>query len=311
MTNFIKLQILNPKSQTSTKSQFLKQDVFRNLNLRILNLFRISCLGFWIFSLCASSFAATFMESFLKDGVGVRPLGMGGAFVALSEDSNSVFYNPAALADAKIQYTQGYMDMNTDFYNANDCWAISFSQGGLGSWNRADKSGNKATATAFSFGTKGASGVAWGVTYKNVAWDLSGSQDRGWALDAGLKAPLTKEINAGILVQDFVKNNVPASSSVILGFSLAPAILTNTYFVVDSEFRNLKAVNGADIYLHYGAESKIAEGLILRAGWQKDLYSAGATANFPYVTIDYAVILNPGKENTQMFGFRFGDDKQQ
>lgn len=32
---------------------------------------------------------------------GVRPLGMGGAFVALSDDANALFYNPAGLADIK------------------------------------------------------------------------------------------------------------------------------------------------------------------------------------------------------------------
>lgn len=32
---------------------------------------------------------------------GVRPLGMGGAFVAISDDANALFYNPAGLADIK------------------------------------------------------------------------------------------------------------------------------------------------------------------------------------------------------------------
>jgi hypothetical protein len=32
---------------------------------------------------------------------GMRPMGMGGAFVALSNDSNALFYNPAGLADIK------------------------------------------------------------------------------------------------------------------------------------------------------------------------------------------------------------------
>ena len=36
---------------------------------------------------------------------GVRPMGMGGAFVALSDDANALFYNPAGLANIKTKRT--------------------------------------------------------------------------------------------------------------------------------------------------------------------------------------------------------------
>ena len=62
-----------------------------------------------------------------------------------------------------------------------------------------------------------------------------------------------------------------------------------------------------DIYFHYGAESKIAEGLTVRAGWSADRFTAGASATFPYVVMDYAVILNPDSKNTMMVGFRLGE----
>jgi hypothetical protein len=44
------------------------------------------------------SVAASEPQSFIQ---GVRPLGMGGAFVALSDDQNAVFYNPAGLTQRR------------------------------------------------------------------------------------------------------------------------------------------------------------------------------------------------------------------
>ncbi len=43
-----------------------------------------------------SNFAGA--AALLEIGVGARPLGMGGAFTALADDENAVFYNPAGLA---------------------------------------------------------------------------------------------------------------------------------------------------------------------------------------------------------------------
>ena len=46
-------------------------------------------------------FAATEPASFMLIGVGARPLGMGGAFTALSNESSAVYWNPAGLNSLK------------------------------------------------------------------------------------------------------------------------------------------------------------------------------------------------------------------
>jgi hypothetical protein len=257
--------------------------------------------------LSGASQANAFLESVVKDGIGVRPLGMGGAFVAVSDDGNSVYYNPGALADAPTQYIRGYMDMNADAFVRDDCYTVTMPQAGWGYWNKQDKSGNKADVTAFSFGTKGQNGVGWGVTYKNIAWDISGSKARGWTWDAGLKASLSKEITAGVLIQDLLKNSTPLSSSLRLGVALTPQVIADTVFAVESEFRNIKSPDGADIYMRYGAETRITETLTVRGGWDRERFSGGVTAVFPFFVADYAIIVNSDRENTQMFGFRFSE----
>ena len=47
----------------------------------------------WVGEVFASEYPVLFR--------GVRPLGMGGAFLALSDDENALFYNPAGLNDVK------------------------------------------------------------------------------------------------------------------------------------------------------------------------------------------------------------------
>ncbi|MEW6685910.1 MAG: PorV/PorQ family protein [Candidatus Edwardsbacteria bacterium] len=55
--------------------------------------------------------AGTSSFSFLKIGIGARPMAMGGAFVALSEDVTGSFWNPAGLALLRTrQGTSGYLN---------------------------------------------------------------------------------------------------------------------------------------------------------------------------------------------------------
>ena len=46
---------------------------------------------------------------------GIRPMGMGGAFVAVSNDANALFYNPAGLADIeKTRVSLFSLEIETD-----------------------------------------------------------------------------------------------------------------------------------------------------------------------------------------------------
>jgi len=57
---------------------------------------KMSLLAVVFFFLCFNNISAKEYPSIYK---GIRPMGMGGAFVAVSNDSNALFYNPAGLAD--------------------------------------------------------------------------------------------------------------------------------------------------------------------------------------------------------------------
>ena len=69
--------------------------------------------GFLIFSLFHSSFVfgevvfAKYGGAFMRIGVGARPLGMGGAYVAICEDVTSIYWNPAGLASMETLQIHG------------------------------------------------------------------------------------------------------------------------------------------------------------------------------------------------------------
>ena len=81
---------------------------------------------FGLIALCVFSFAsdggAGQAGAYLKMGVGARALGMGGAFVAVSDDATASYWNPAGLAklqkdQASFMHAKLKLDRNFDFIN--------------------------------------------------------------------------------------------------------------------------------------------------------------------------------------------------
>lgn len=70
------------------------------LKKKIMMIGLVGLISVWMTS---SSFAA-----FKFEGVGGRPLGIGGAFVGLANDINTLYYNPAGLSEIR-QRVETYM----------------------------------------------------------------------------------------------------------------------------------------------------------------------------------------------------------
>ena len=58
-----------------------------------------------IFFGVTSSFAGTDAAAFLKKSVGVKAIGMGGAFTSLADDTSAIYWNPAGLAQIQDYYS--------------------------------------------------------------------------------------------------------------------------------------------------------------------------------------------------------------
>lgn len=55
--------------------------------------------------------------TFLKLGIGVRPVAMGNAFTALSDDGNAIFWNPAGLGILEGYYVSGMAMNHLEYFN--------------------------------------------------------------------------------------------------------------------------------------------------------------------------------------------------
>ncbi len=115
--------------------------------------------------------AQTFPFDYLRLDPNARAGAMGGAFAAMQDDPDLVFYNPAAIATiqrprASFSYMKYLLDINAGFASyAQHVDNVGWVAGGVqylsyGSFTRTD-------ATANSLGTFGASDVAFVVGYSN------------------------------------------------------------------------------------------------------------------------------------------------
>jgi hypothetical protein len=89
----------------------------RNLRFLILGMC-IALNGLTVFA--ADKNVGTSGAAFLKIGAGARPTAMGNSFVAVADDVNAVYFNPAGLStldqpEITAMHTQWIQDMNYDF----------------------------------------------------------------------------------------------------------------------------------------------------------------------------------------------------
>src|ERR1041385_5159204 len=76
-------------------------------------------------------------DAWVLPGVGARPGGMGGAFIGLSDDIESVYFNPAGLGNldhsgVTAMYEPPELDTSKSFLAFNQRWSSSKMPGSVG-----------------------------------------------------------------------------------------------------------------------------------------------------------------------------------
>ncbi|MEW6555914.1 MAG: PorV/PorQ family protein [Elusimicrobiota bacterium] len=89
------------------------------------------CVNLWFLicvNLCLAKGLGTTGAQFLKVGMGARPLAMAGAFSAVADDVNSIYYNPASLTrtetgknEVSATYLKYFEDVNAGFLGYAGC----------------------------------------------------------------------------------------------------------------------------------------------------------------------------------------------
>jgi len=250
--------------------------------------------------------------------VGTRPLSMGGAFIAVADDGNTITWNPAGLprlrrteftttyADLYIMgITQSYIGIVRPFGDKLALgmdWAnVGFDDGELG---YADNKLN------FSFGYQPHKLVSFGGTLKYIFKDMtldgtSYGKSSGIGYDVGLLISPLKNLRFGLGLFDLGGTSVSYENKVtetILGQAFKLGI---AYMPFDGL---TLAMDVGDRY-HAGMEYVLKNRIKFRAGVQKNriepeeilVPSAGLSFKFKSIIVDYGYEDHPYMEPTHRF----------
>ncbi|MDE2292355.1 MAG: PorV/PorQ family protein [Elusimicrobia bacterium] len=154
----------------------------------------------------AAAYPGSTAANFLKVGVGARPVAMGQAFTAVSDDVNAVYYNPAGLALLERQEVS--LMHNRYFDGVSQEWgAYAFPSAEMGtfaggftmlrvkpfdSYDVNDQPAGTVSAAdlegtlAYGREVPGIRGLTFGVALKHIASRLAGYHADADALDAGI-----------------------------------------------------------------------------------------------------------------------------
>lgn len=265
------------------------------------------------FSICAAIGEGGYPGAYLRLGVGARPLGMGGAFVALADDVTASYWNPAGLGQVnKHQFAAMYSLMSMDRMHNFVSYAqplgkigsvgISWLNFGVGNIDGRDETGvptetfsDLENAFLVSIGKKLAPALLIGGNLKFLNHRLASKEATGWGFDLGAMLKIGDVLRIGGTVQDISSSIKWDTESRLeeefltvtrIGVSVVPKTLPLKVFA-DLE-RNQKQ----DTKYHIGAEYWFLESVAVRVGYNMNHVTAGASATFPVSSVnlqlDYA-----------------------
>lgn len=274
--------------------------------------------------------------------VGARPMAMGGAFVALADDSSAVYWNPAGLMQIKekelgLTYTLNNTDdFNYDFFLTYVEPEGDIKAAGGVSWIKERYLGVSGTGPvyydndwfAYSYAGRATSSLTWGLNVRYEKYSIedaagdSGLLDFGsrWALDLGLLYRFDPKVTLGLLLQDVsgttVKwdsgtiSNIPVNVRPGIAYRLDPA----TTLALD--IYDLTGGTSEAQTVRFGAERRINENWALRLGYYGIRGESGAItvgagyargkAMFDYVYLSRGLSgADTGLGGTHQVGLRF------
>lgn len=265
-------------------------------------------------------FLSSGAESAFTDRGGVRPMGMGGAFVALADDTSAIMFNPAGLAQMEkaefaAAYDKLYAGLGDDNLGRGLISYVYPSQlHGAFAVNAILLHAPLYKETTVTFGYGRAIGRMYlGLNAKGLFASFveneytqidplfsGGTSVNGVALDLGMLCKLTDSLSFGLAALNVNQPNMAlgenAESKVPFTLQTGIALkLGSTIPTIDLTYRNKKLRDEQDINLHLGMESWLAGGsMALRAG-----------VNFHDMAVGASYIFNRGKSTDAQLDYAF------
>jgi len=277
-----------------------------------------------IYGLVSMFFCLVFLsseaESAFTEKGGVRPMGMGGAFVALADDNSAIMFNPAGLgqldkAQVTAAYDRLYAGLGDDSLGRGFVSYVQPSQYyGAFALNLAMLHAPlyRETTVTFGYGRSFGQSFYLGLNAKGLFAGYeendyteidplfsNGTSTNGVALDLGMLYKLTNSMSFGLAVMNVNQPNMAigedAEEKVPLTLQTGIALkLGNTVPTVDITYRNKDLNDKKDINFHVGIESWVADrSVALRGGFNRYDMALGASYVFSHGTdmeaqLDYA-----------------------
>ena len=242
-----------------------------------------------------------------------RARGMGGAFVGVANDVNTIFFNPAGLADLGYEAKVGFAQLNGEKFSEYKTLALGAKLpkwfGTLGVGVRmldvdfedttllGEQIFSLSHAITLQEDIHSTINFGYNVNYYNLGFDDDDSDD-AFGVDLGVTALLHTRTKLGFAITNLGKakmgfeNQIKLPSTMAMGLSYMPYDGVTTSLEVKKDFAESTEFMG-------GVEAKLFEPLYLRFGVHQNpaTYSAGATFVIEGISLDYAFtyhsVLNP------------------
>ncbi len=308
-------------------------------DLEPIRRFAVVGVGLILLFLAATPASAQTMVTLFDIGAGVRPMGMGGAFTALADDENALFYNPAGLGfREKMRFGSFYEPRFGASFGDLALAGKNFGLGliffNLGGIDQRDANDNSTgTFTYGSSGTIAAGGVRLGdlplgLPLQDLALGLGaklyqvsspeGGNGSGLALDLGILwaqeslqiGPLPLDLRLGVAVENLglaVKYNSGHTEGWPLGLRLGTAVrVRDLSLALDLETRGTIHLGGEYKFRNIGLERFGLGTLALRVGGFTQgglVLTIGFGLQFTNFYLDYAFLAYPRAPDTHRLSF--------
>jgi hypothetical protein len=232
--------------------------------------------------------------AFESEDVSARVFGMGNAFVAVANDANTVFRNPAGLDNLYgMHVTTGYTSLfgMEELTSASATYAIATNLGGFGInfSNFGDEVYGERTGR-FSYGKRVYDRILVGTSVK---WHQLEIQNYGsksvFSFDLALLAFADEKLRIGAFAENLNTPSLTGSDTdkIQQSLTIGAAYLPTEKFTFALDI--YKEPNFQKEY-RVGAEYQPISYITLRCGVQTEpsRYSAGATVSYSFINFDYA-----------------------
>lgn len=292
-----------------------------------------------LFSTTTSAIASDNATDFLIKGQSARPLGMGGAFVAVADDSSAPLWNPAGLSlltsDEILTLYSSLpdFDMKTNFFAVAipsrwGNWELSWLNSKISDIPKTSLDpvtgrpvlegyfNDEENGYVLSYSNGLNDSLLWGINIKHLSQKFTtvNYSASGSGIDVGLLYKISKNFSAGICAQNIVKpklkeDTIPTNYK--FGFS-SKLLNEKLLLALDADFSTDKNLRKPKYYL--GAEYSLHGMLFLRGGWlsgrtgEEAQYTAGVGLRLKNFQVDYAYNPHTVLGSTQVVSllFRFG-----